>query len=155
MKVEPAVLARYARVVVDTNVLISAALSSAGAPSQLVDRILQIGRLVFTDTTFAELETRIWLPKFDRYLSMELRRRVLREASASALWTDVSPALASRRFSRDTADDAFIHAAIAAQAQVLVTGDNDLLCLHPREGIDIFSPRAALDELDRARPNQG
>lgn len=30
------------------------------------------GLAVFSDTTFAELETRIWKPKFDLYISLDL-----------------------------------------------------------------------------------
>ena len=62
------------RVVIDTNVWLSAALSPAGAPSQVVRRVLAHGVPVFSDATFAELKTRIWKPKFDRYLSMEARQ---------------------------------------------------------------------------------
>jgi len=139
--------ALYARVVVDTNVILSAALAPHGVPAQLLDRLLQVGRLVFSSATFAELEARIWLPKFDRYLPIERRRRLLQEANASALWVDIPVGLASRRHSRDAKDDMFIHAALAASATRLVSGDDDLLCLHPLEGLHILSPRAALDEL--------
>lgn len=77
MKVEPPVLAHYGQVVIDTNVLLSAALSPSGVPAILVDRLLEIGKLVFSAATFAELEARIWLPKFDRYLPIERRRLIL------------------------------------------------------------------------------
>jgi len=101
MKVDPAVQARYGLVVVDTNVLLSAALSSGGVPAVLVDRLLEIGKLVFSPATFAELEARIWLPKFDRYLPIERRRRIVLQAHAAAVWTDIPADLAARAFSRD------------------------------------------------------
>lgn len=137
----------YARVVVDTNVLLSAALSPNGAPARLVDGILEFGSLVFSNATFAELEARIWLPKFDRYLPIERRRRVLQEASAGAFWVEVLAETASRSYSRDPADDVFVHTAIEAKTTRLITGDNDLLCLHPLGDLQILSPRAALEEL--------
>jgi uncharacterized protein len=146
MKADRAALGHYAKVVVDTNVLLSAALSPHSAPAQLVDTVLQVGKLVFSATTFAELETRVWLPKFDRYLPLERRQRLLRDASASALWAEVPAALLQRHFSRDPSDDAFIHAAMAVGAVRLVSGDADLLCLHPLENLNILSPRAVLDE---------
>ena len=149
MKVERQGADPYARVVVDTNVLLSAALSPHGVPASFVDAVLVVGKLVFSNATFAELETRIWLPKFDRYLPMERRRSVLEEASAGAIWVDVSTAIAQRGFSRDPKDDAFVHAAIAAQATRLISGDKDLLCLHPLGDLQILSPRAGLDELGR------
>lgn len=159
MKAEPAAQAQarvaYGRVVVDTNVLLSAALSPAGTPAKLLDTLLQVGRLVFCEATFQELKARIWLPKFDRYLSIERRQAVLRDASAAALWVDIRGELSTRKFSRDADDDAFIRAAIAAGAPRLVTGDDDLLCLHPLDSLHIVSPRAALDELERPAPSPG
>ena len=149
MRVDPAVSFVYERVVVDTNVLLSAALSPGGTPATLLDRLLQVGKLVYSATTFAELEGRIWLPKFDRYLPMDHRRSLLREANACAFWVEVPSTIAERKFSRDVKDDAFIHAAMTAGASRLVTGDNDLLCLHPLGDLHILSPRDALEELNR------
>ncbi len=153
MRVERQDVGPYARIVVDTNVLLSAALSPNGIPAAFVDRVLAVGKLVFSNATFAELETRIWLPKFDRYLPMERRRSVLDEASAGAIWVDVTTAIAQRGYSRDPKDDAFVHAAIAAQVSRLISGDKDLLCLHPMGDLQILSPRAGLDELERAAQN--
>ena len=92
MKAEPRGSGAYRRVVVDTNVLLSAALSPLGVPAAFADRLLSFGRLVFSDATFAELQARVWLPKFDRYLSMERRRSVLDEASAGAMWVEIGRA---------------------------------------------------------------
>lgn len=155
MKAEGDLPPEYARVVVDTNVLLSAALSPRGAPAALLDRVLLAGRLVFSETTFAELETRIWKPKFDRYLSVELRRRLLHDFNASALWVEPTHEVASKTFSRDRSDDAFIHAALTADVRRLITGDVDLLRLHPLGDLHILTPRAALDELDRSGEARG
>ena len=65
------------KVVIDTNVWISAALSQTGAPAQVVRHVLQHGVPVVSRQTFAELESRLWKPKFDRYLSIDLRRELL------------------------------------------------------------------------------
>ena len=119
------------RLVVDTNVLISAALSPRGAPSQLVQQILAEHRLVFSEATFAELETRIWKPKFDRYISLEARKSLLKDFNAAAVWTAISPSLAATGYSRDPQDDMFVHAALASAAYSITTGDQDLLVLAP------------------------
>lgn len=139
----------YGRVVVDTNVLLSAALSPNGVPAAFVDKVLAVGKLVFSNATFAELETRIWLPKFDRYLPMERRRSVLDDASACAVWVDVPTAITQSAYSRDPMDDVFIHTALAARANRLISGDKDLLCLNPLDNLQILSPRTGLDELER------
>lgn len=99
--------------------------------------------------TFAELESRIWKPKFDRYLPIERRNQILHELNASALWVDVSSTISILPYSRDVKDDAFVHAALAAGATRLVSGDDDLLCLHPLGTLRILTPRAALDEISK------
>jgi len=58
------------KAVLDTNIWISAALSQSGAPAAVVRQVLQNGVPVFSAATFRELETRLWKPKFDRYLDM-------------------------------------------------------------------------------------
>lgn len=137
----------YARVVVDTNVLLSAALAPHGVPAELVDRVLAEGCLVFSPATFAELETRIWRPKFDRYLTLERRRELLGLFGASALWVEVPATQVAKSFARDRDDDAFIHAALAADASRLVSGDGDLLCLRAVGNLRILTPREALTEI--------
>ena len=142
-------LANYSKVVVDTNVLLSAALAPRGTPAELVDRLLAEGRLIFSDATFAELESRIWKPKFDRYLPIERRRQILFELNSSALWVEIPVSISHQAFSRDVKDDPFIHAALAAGASRLISGDDDLLCLHPLDKLQIVTPRAALDEINK------
>ena len=132
------------RVVIDTNVWLSAALSAAGAPSQVVRRVLASGVPVFSDTTFAELEARIWKPKFDRYLSMEARQGILHDARALAHWVDIPPDIAAQRFCRDGDDDKFIHTALASSAMWLVTGDQDLLVIQADLGVRILAPAQVL-----------
>lgn len=52
---------------------------------------------------------------------------------------------------RDPKDDMFLEIAVAGDADVIVSGDNDLLVLNPFENIPIISPRDFLDMLhDRA-----
>ncbi len=132
------------RVVIDSNVWISAALSKAGAPARLVRHVLAFGMPVFSAETFKELETRLWKPKFDRYLSLELRRQILHDLDAAALWVDVPAEIAAQGYSRDPDDDKFIHAALVAKADWLVSGDRDLLELQALPELSILTPAAAL-----------
>lgn len=75
--------------VLDTNVLISAVLSRQGSPYVLVQRVLAEARTVFSEPTFEELRSRVYRPKFDRYISLDMRERVLRDLSASAPWVEI------------------------------------------------------------------
>lgn len=132
------------RIVIDTNIWISAALSPAGAPVLLAQRVLEHKLPVFSTATFDELETRLWKPKFDRYLSMETRQRILHDLNAIAHWVDVPADIATLTFCRDTDDDKFIQAAITAQAPWLVTGDQDLLGVPAMPSLRILAPAGAL-----------
>lgn len=135
---------RQRLVVLDTNVWLSAALSLNGAPAQVVRAVLLQGLAVFSEATFAELETRIWKPKFDRYISLEARKSILRDASAAALWVEIPPELMEQRWSRDPDDDVFIRTALMANAPWLVTGDGDLLSVPAVDGLNIVTPARAL-----------
>ena len=135
------------RVVVDTNIWLSAAISKSGAPAQVVRRVLQMGVPVFSKATFAELEARLWKPKFDRYLSMDTRRAILYDANAVAHWVDIPADLAAKTYSRDPDDDKFIHTALAASAAWLVTGDQDLLVIETPLPVRILTAGEALLEV--------
>ena len=49
---------------------------------------------------------------------------------------------------RDPKDDKFLEVAVAGSADVIVSGDQDLLVLHPFAGIPIVPPAAFLQMLD-------
>ncbi len=134
-------------VVIDTNVWISGLLSRGGYPGQLTRQVIRDGQPVFSVATFAELKERLWRPKFDRYVSMELRKAFLADLESIAFWIDVPPTIAARSFSRDADDDKFIHAALAAESAWLITGDQDLLVLAESVlplGVRIISPADAI-----------
>lgn len=135
------------RWVIDTNVLISAALLKGSVPALLLRRVLGAHRLVFSAATFDELETRLWRPKFDRYITLEDRKLVLHDLAAVAEWVEPDAELCAAAFSRDRDDDKFVHAARAAGAAWLVSGDADLLDLKQVEGTRIVTPAGALRQL--------
>ena len=91
-------------------------LTKTGAPARLLRHVIAHGFPVFSFATFAELESRLWRPKFDRYLSMEYRRRLLHDINAVANWVDIRPEIASQIYCRDVDDDKFIHTALSANA---------------------------------------
>ena len=132
------------KLVIDTNILISAALSSQGAPAKLVQSALAQHRLVFSQATFDELRTRIYRPQFDRYISLEDRERLLRDFSACAIWVESGE---PGQYCRDRDDDHFIEAALKAQAHCLISGDKDLLEAPEVLGLRIVSVHQALDLL--------
>lgn len=131
------------RVVVDTNVLISAALHSKGLPRTVVGTLRALGvRLLFCEETLEELTTRLRRQKFVRYLDEGEREAYLGEIEAVAEWVVISGA---PQGCRDPDDDKFLETALAGGADCLITGDRDLLEMSPFTGIPILAPAAFLE----------
>lgn len=130
------------RVVIDTNVLISAALSPMATPARLTWFLVRKATVLFSAESFAELESRLWKPKFDRYISPERRERILLDFSAIALWVELPPP-PRKSFCRDPDDDVLVQTALTGQARWLISGDGDLLEMPPIASLQILSPASA------------
>ena len=125
------------RVVIDTNVLISGLFSTTSTPAKAVEKAATGAQLIATIETLRELIEKLHSPKFDRYVRLE-RRDALLERIASLV--EIIDVLQSIRGSRDPKDDKFLEAAVNGRADVIVTGDKDLLDLNPFRGIAIVTP---------------
>lgn len=125
------------RVVIDTNVLISGLLSTTSTPARPVDKAVTKAQLVATTETLRELIGKLHSPKFDRYVQRERRDALLERVAPLVEIIDVLQAI---RASRDPKDDKFLEAAVNGRADLIVTGDKDLLDLNPFRGIAILTP---------------
>jgi putative PIN family toxin of toxin-antitoxin system len=125
------------RVVIDTNVLISGLFSTTSTPALAVEKAITKAQLIATTETLRELIEKLLLPKFDRYVRRE-RREALLQRVASVV--EIVEVLQAVRASRDPNDDKFLEAAVNGRANVLVSGDHDLLDLNPFRGIAIVTP---------------
>jgi putative PIN family toxin of toxin-antitoxin system len=132
------------RFVIDTGVFISALLYEHSVPANVVDKAVAHGRLIFTKDTHQELEEVLSRPKFDRYITNQIRKDFLRDVTAMADFVSV---LAPIMACRDEKDNKFLEAAVFGGADYLISGDDDLLELHPFMEIPIFSPAAFLQAL--------
>ena len=129
------------RVVIDTNVLISSLLLTTSTPARAVDKAVTKAQLVATTETLRELIAKLHSPKFDGYVRRE-RRDALLERVASLV--EIIDVLQPIRASRDPKDDKFLEAAVNGRADVIVTGDKDLLDLNPFRRIAILTPNSYL-----------
>jgi uncharacterized protein len=135
------------RLVLDTNVLISAALSPAGSPARLFDRLCeQRAILLFSEATQSELRSRLLRPRFDRYVGRANRVRFLAEIDAVSEVVGITGGVMG---CRDRDDDKILETALNGSARMIVSGDQDLLLLDPWRGIPVLDPARALDALDR------
>ena len=137
---------RAERIVVDTNVLISAALMPGRTPRAVVDAIRRMGGvLLFSNETFQELHSRLLRPKFDRYVSQRVRLTYLVQLMGVSERASITGA---KLGCTDPEDDKFLETALAGEADCLITGDRHLLDMRPTQGISILTPAAFLNAFD-------
>ena len=125
------------RVVFDTNVVVSAMLLPLSIPRRALDRAMREGRTLISAATITELDEVIHLPKFDKYLSEEERIEFLTTLVHEAELVNVVETVTD---CRDPRDNKFLELAVSGRATHIVTGDSDLLVLHPFRGIIVVSP---------------
>ena len=131
------------RVLLDTNVLISAILFG-GVPRQLLEAALTGDLdLITSQPLLAELET-VLTRKFEFPSSMTASIRAELEALS-----DIVEPVEIERVTRTTADDVVLATAVAGAAEVLVTGDKELLAMESYGDIPIQSARDLIDRLEQ------
>ena len=129
------------RIVVDTNALISRLLLPASVPGRAVRKAVEVGQLLVSAATMDELAAVLGRAKFDPYLSVADRQEFIRLLGRIA---EMVPIVRVVRACRDPRDDKFLEVAVNGQANLVVTGDRDLLELDPFMGVAILSPAAYL-----------
>jgi uncharacterized protein len=134
-----------ARVLCDTNVLVSAFIAG-GPPSRVIDAAID-GRveLVLADPVLDELA---------RVLSVKLGFEPTRVREIDAFLTDLAhervatPASLPEAITGDPDDDVVLACAVAAEVEVLVSGDRrHMLPVGEHRGVRILTPQALLAEL--------
>lgn len=129
--------------IIDTNVLISAALFKISLQDKVFDKARSLGTIVCSDLTYAELKEVINRNKFDKYFKAGDRSKFLARFVAETIFINVSHRVSK---CQDPKDDMFLELALSANANCIITGDPDLLALHPFENIPIISPKEFLEK---------
>jgi uncharacterized protein len=123
----------------DTNVAVSAALLPHSVPRQAFDRALEHGTVLISSATVAELNDVLRRPRFNKYVHEEERLEFLAtlvRESELVMVTDVVIDC------RDPKDNKFLELALSGKATHIVSGDEDLLVLHPFREVSILTPQA-------------
>ena len=129
------------RVVVDTNVLISAGLKADSAPRRAVLWVKAHGVLLKSEPTELELRQTLLRPKLLHRAQVGGFLNELLALIENAQPVDVVETV---RACRDSDDDKFLEVAINGNADVIVTGDFDPLVLDPFRSIRILDPTGLL-----------
>jgi putative PIN family toxin of toxin-antitoxin system len=129
------------RVAFDTNVLVSA-VATRGLCADIFNLVLAEHQLVVSETVLAEvrrvLKQKMRVP--DEVIA-EFEALLRAEASVVAKAKTVSIPV------RDKSDMPVLAEAISGKAEVLVTGDRDLLEITAKVPLDILSPRGLWERL--------
>ncbi len=128
---------RPSRLVIDTNVFVSATLTKGSTASLFVTSALSKDLILTSFATWEELSEVLLRQKFSRIRSLGERRELL--ASYRLLFQPVE-VLDFVGDCRDPKDNKFLELALSGNADFIITGDADLLSLHPWRGIAILSP---------------
>lgn len=132
------------KLVVDTNVLVSAFLWK-GTPGRLIELA-------------GEKECRLFTSRIliDELVEVLQRKKLAKQVQATGftaaqmlrnyqkLATTVTARRLAQQVSRDADDDAVLACALAAQADLIVSGDDDLLVLKQFQEIRIVTPAQAV-----------
>ena len=135
------------RAVIDTNVLLSGLLWR-GPPHALLEHV-RAGTLaiVSSPVLLAELADVIGRSKFDAILNRTDTSRERSLAEVRRLAEVLDPPPLPQPVCRDPDDDQVLALALAAQVDLIVSGDDDLLVLQVFEGIPIVTPAQAVQRI--------
>jgi uncharacterized protein len=141
------------KVVLDTNILASGAISATGTLSTIMDawRSGQF-QVIVSVPILAELERTLQKPYFYHYLtakqSSHFQKLLQKQATVSPITVSVH-GIASH-----LEDDMILATAISAKADYLVTGDTKLQAIGTYKGVTILSPKKFLEILKHSLPKE-
>ncbi len=132
------------RFVFDTNVIVSALLLKQSIARQALDKAIQQGQPLISHATVEELNYVLRRKGIEKYVTEEERVEFLTAFVRDGALVDITERVT---VCRDPKDNKFLELAVNGQAMCIVSGDEDLLVLHPFRGKAIMTPRQFLDSL--------
>jgi len=133
------------RVVLDTNVIVSSYVSPRGAPGRIREALSELRfELVLSQQVLDEYRHVLHRPGLARFHGMTAEKIEDQLAKlVAAVRVELATSIESLPV-RDPNDAIILEAAVAGGANLIVSGDNDLLVLGTFRGIGIVSPTAFL-----------
>ncbi|GAB4540083.1 MAG: putative toxin-antitoxin system toxin component, PIN family [Anaerolineales bacterium] len=132
------------RAVFDTNVLVSALLFENSTPARAFFFALQTGLILISPELVNEVQEVIYRAKFDKYITNTQREDFMLAFVERGTLIDVHVVVNA---CRDPKDNMLLELAISGQADIIVSGDADLLSLNPFEGISVLDPQSFLERF--------
>ena len=123
--------------VFDTNCLVSASILPNSSVRHAFDKAVKSGLIASSQKVFEEYTEVLFRRKFDKYFVSIDERLFIINLIVTKL-RNFSPTEIIKEC-RDPKDNKYLELAVAANASCIITGDKDLLILHPFRGIPILS----------------
>ncbi|MEO6218917.1 MAG: putative toxin-antitoxin system toxin component, PIN family [Ginsengibacter sp.] len=123
--------------VFDTNCLVSASILPKSLSRQAFDKAVRLGPIASSQEVFEEYTQVLFRRKFDKYFISNEERLFIINLVATKLRV-FSPTEIIEEC-RDPKDNKFLELAISAKASCIITGDRDLLVLHPFREIPVLN----------------
>jgi uncharacterized protein len=135
------------RAVIDTGIIISATMLPRSLPRKAFDLASGQGRLLISAATLAEVDEVLRRPKFSKYAAEDERLEFLAALVREAEIVEITESITD---CRDPKDNKFLELAVCGKAGYIISGDADLLVLHPFRGVSILTPRDFLEGGQRS-----
>ncbi len=134
------------KVVMDTNIVVSAAISIDGTPAKIFELFLNKKIVNYTsEEIINEIEEVINRPAFREYISDEYKKFILDSFKLNSVV--VKPAIDEEAVPEDEADNKFVNCALSVKADI-VSGDKHLKGLKHYKGINIWDAKAFLNRFE-------
>jgi uncharacterized protein len=133
------------RYVFDTNVIVSSLLFENGKPAQALRYALANGEVLLSLDLLEELNEVLGRKRFDRYITSEEREEFLEALIARAVLVKITMNVQE---CRDPKDDKVLELALNGEAQYIISGDKDLLVLHPFREVQVIAADEFLKMLE-------
>lgn len=125
------------KVVLDASTLIGALLKERSVPEQALLLSRSHATICLSRPVEDEIRQVFARPKFRKYLAGERAARILDLLTSAAMF--LSP-VAAVEDCRDPNDNKYLELALAADADLIISSDADLLALDPWRGVRILRP---------------
>lgn len=133
------------RYVFDTNVIISALLFENSKPAQALRYALANGEVLLSIDLLEELNEVLGRERFNRYLTSEEREEFLEVLIEQAVLVEITENVQE---CRDPKDDKVLELALNGEAQYIISGDRDLLVLHPFRDVFVVTADEFLKTIE-------
>lgn len=136
-------------VVLDTNVVISALLSTKGSPAKIIDRWeADEFDIAISKPMLDELERALGYERVKKYFKSPQERISALLKRLKTVGIFVAPQTEVKVIEDDLDDNRVLECAMAANAAYIITGDEHLLTLEEYQGIQVIPPAGFIALLD-------